>query len=252
MKLGWIIHLLISAQRASSASLGSWLLQAAFMALNNLIFFSIWLVLFRSTSQIGGMSFDQMLLLLGISAVGFGLVHCFFGGYRMIPQLINDGSINSLLLRPRSPLFILLSSKVYPDSWGDICSGVLLIYLSQLVTLSKIPLLVLALLLSMLIFLSISLVLYSLAFWLANSERISDIFWENLLSFSIYPEGIFPKFIRPIIYTVFPTAFIAIVPVKLMLTNSWGWAGCMVGVAAVWGWVAWWVFNAGVRRFVRG
>jgi len=252
MKLGPLAHLMLSAQKASAASLGTWLMGASMMAVNNLIFFTMWFVLFRSNSQLGGWTLERTMLLFGLSAVAFGVLNGLFGGFVRIPEFVREGGLNGLLLRPRSPLLLVLVSKTPASSWGDVVSGIALIYLSDLLSLQGWLLLPLVTLLAAVVFLSASIVFFSIAFWLDNSDTLSFRLWETLITFGLYPEGIFPMSVRVCLYTFLPAAFTGFVPVNVLVEHSQTWLLLLLLAAAFWSALAYSVFYRGLRRFVRG
>ena len=68
-------------------------------------------------------------------------------------------------------------------------------------------------------------VIFSSAFWFERSENFARVLWEAMLTFSLYPEGIFPVAVRVITYTVLPSAFIVYVPVRILkeVNQSFWW-----------------------------
>jgi len=252
MKPGTMLHIALCAQKASAATFGAWLMRASMMAVNNWIFFTMWVVLFRRNAQLGGWTLEQTMLLFGVAAISFGLMNGLFGGFVNLPELVRDGGLHGLLLRPRSTLFLVLSSKVQPSSWGDVVSGIVLIHLSGLVSLSGWFTVVLATVFAGVVFLAASLIFFCLAFWLQRSDTISQRIWETLITFGIYPEGIFPTSVRVCLYTLLPAAFTTFVPVRVILDPGSMWTPVLVVAAIFWSILAWWIFNTGLRRFVRG
>jgi ABC-2 type transport system permease protein len=222
------------------------------MAVNNLVFFTMGFVLFRKSGQLGGWSLEQTMVLFGVSATSFGFMNGLFGGFALLPELVRDGGLNGLLLRPRSTLFLVLVSKGHPSSWGDVISGLLLIYLSGLLTVGGWLLLPIVVMLSAVVFLSATLVYFCIAFWLERSDTLAFRLWETLIAFGLYPEGIFPTSVRVCLYTFLPAAFTGFVPVKVVLQHSLVWGGVLAASAVGWSLFGWCVFNRGVRRFVRG
>lgn len=252
MRPGSILHIALSAQKASAATFGSWLMRASMMAVNNWIYFTMWFVLFRKNAQLGGWTLEQTMLLFGISATSFGLMNGLSGGFVMLPELIRDGGLNGLLLRPRSTLLLVLLSKVQPSSWGDVLSGLVLAQLSGLVSFEGWFTFMFVVTLAGVVSLGVSLVFFSLGFWLERSDTISHRLWETLITFGIYPEGIFPTSVRVCLYTFLPAAFTAFVPVRVVLNPVSCWTPCLVAAAILWMLLACWVFQMGLRRFVRG
>ena len=245
------LQLLVASTKASTESLAAWLFHAGFMFLNNAIFFVIWLVLFRNTTQIGGWSLQDTMLLFGISAIAFGLATALFGGMRNIPELLREGEINSILLRPRSPLLLVLSSKSDPYGWGDVLFGLLLVIGSQQLSWVGWLLFPLIILLSTAVAASVTLCIFSIAFWMQRSDVIAWRAWETFLTFCLYPEGIFPAPMRVVLYTILPAAFVAFLPVAVLKSFSLATLAILVLVTIFWAALSWGIFYRGLRRYIR-
>jgi ABC-2 type transport system permease protein len=221
------------------------------MAINNLVAFTIWLVLFAHTSKLGEWTLQRTMLLFGITATVFGLCFGILGGFTKIPELVRDKGLNTLLLRPQSPMLLVLTSRSEPSAWGDIFSGLMLICLSGEVPASGWLLLPLVIILAGVVALSVSLVFFSLSFWMVGGENVSNRLWDTLITFSVYPESIFPFPVRLVLYTIFPTAIVAFIPVKILTDLSWS-SLTVLGIASViWLLISTWIFNCGVRRFIK-
>lgn len=249
---GSILHLTLSSIRASAPSFRAWLISGLMMACNNLIFFTMWLALFRQSRPIGGWTLSQTMLLFGFGALSFGLVCCFAGGFRHLPELVESERLSAMLLRPRNPLLLVLTSRSEASGWGDALSGILLIAWSGELSASDWLLLMPVLAMASTVFLSASVIFYSLAFWLQRSDSVSARLWESFISFSLYPEGIYPFVVKVLVYTVLPAAFAVFVPIEALRTHSFSAWGMLLVATVVWSWLAWSVFTRGIRRYTRG
>ena len=92
----------------------------------------------------------------------------------------------------------------------------------------------------------------SLAFWVGNAEGLAGQLTGALISFSLYPTGIFQGPVKLLLFTVLPAGFIAYVPVEVMRRFSWGPMLAVVGFAIAMVLVARGVFRAGLRRYESG
>jgi ABC-2 type transport system permease protein len=92
----------------------------------------------------------------------------------------------------------------------------------------------------------------SLAFFLGDASAISGSMGEFLLSFSLYPETIFGPELRWLFYTLFPSGFIAFIPLAAIRGLSWGLLPLLVLVALLYAFLAWRLFRAGLRRYESG
>jgi ABC-2 type transport system permease protein len=251
MSYGSTLYLLRTTLGASVDSIPSWLLRAGMMAINNAAFFSIWFVLFSHTGDINGWTLHDTMLLFGISAASFGLSVGIVAGQLRIPQLVREGQLHALLLRPRSPLLLVLASRSEPSGWGDVASGLVLISCSYSLSVQGWLLLLPVALLVATIITSVAIIFFSLSFWWTRCDSTSFFLWDTLISLSLYPEGIFPTAVRGVLYTALPAAWISFIPVAVLKGNTWPWLLLLVAVALIWCALARTVFYAGVRRFVR-
>jgi ABC-2 type transport system permease protein len=238
--------------RASLALRAAFLLQAAFMALNNLVYFAVWLVFFRRFHDLGGFGRADMELTYGIVACGFGLAVALAGGLRDLSKLIVDGALDGYLTQPKPALVQALCSRTLASGWGDLASGLLMVGLSRQVSLAHVPYLLIAILCSATVFVAAGVIFHSAAFWLGPVDSLARMLWEFLITFSIYPEPIFGGGIRILLFTLMPAAFSGFLPARLAhqpsVANLAAAVGGAVGIACV----ALWTFERGLRRYESG
>src|SRR5450432_4782401 len=138
--------------RASLALRAAFLLQAAFMALNNLIYFAVWVVFFRRFHDLGGFGKADMELTYGVVASGFGLAVALAGGLRELSKMIVEGALDSYLTQPKPALLQALCSRTLASGWGDLASGLLMVGFSGRVSWLHTPFLLIAILISAAVF----------------------------------------------------------------------------------------------------
>ena len=102
------------------------------------------------------------------------------------------------------------------------------------------------------IFVAYSVIAGSLAFWLGNAESAAFQAQQAVITFSIYPGAMFSGWIRLLLFTVVPAAFISHIPVELLrafdpllLAGLLGFTALSVVLAGV-------VFHIGLRRYESG
>ncbi len=247
--LGLLLH---TNLRASLALRGAFLLQVGFMALNNLIYFSVWLLFFRRFHDLGGYGIADMELTYGVVACGFGLAVALAGGLRDLSRLIVDGALDGYLTQPKPVLAQALCSRTLASGWGDLASGLGMVALSHQVSVAHVPYLLLAIVLSGSVFVAAAVVFHSVAFWLGPIDSLARMLWEFLITFSIYPEPIFGGGLRLLLFTLLPAAFSGFLPARLAhrptslhVASAVGGAACVVCVALL-------TFARGLRRYESG
>jgi ABC-2 type transport system permease protein len=238
--------------RSAFALRGAFWLQAGFMAANNVLYFTFWWIFFARFKEIAGWGVDDMAGLFGIVAMGFGLSIIFAGGIRDLSTYIMDGDLDAFLTQPKSPLLHATASKTYASGWGDLCSGAGFLLLSGLLEWRTLPVAVVAVLASAIVFAASAVILHSLAFWLGRIETLARQFWEFVLTFSIYPSPIFSGALRFVLFTLIPAGFIGYLPLSLVRNSSWESLFSVVGGAIGYGGLALFVFHAGLRRYQSG
>ena len=97
------------SQRAYRASFALDLGSSAVVGLVELA--EVW-VLFRNVTSLGGMRFNQILLVFGLADLTFSLADLSFGHLDELPTFIRAGTLDAFYLRPQPILLQLITSDV--------------------------------------------------------------------------------------------------------------------------------------------
>jgi ABC-2 type transport system permease protein len=251
-RLDFVRALVATNLKATLALRGAFVLQVAFMALNNFTFFVFWWVLMRRVTTLRGWHLADVQLLFGMVAVSVGLTVTVAGGVRQLGRLIEDGDLDTLLTQPRSVLVYALGLRSQPAGIGDVISGLILVATSGEVAWRTLPLLAAALLASAVVFVACGIAFFSLAFWLGNVETMARQLWELLITFSLYPEPLFGGVLRFALFTVLPAGFVGYLPVRVMHAPSVPLVCLLVLGASAYLAVAVLMFQRGLRRYASG
>ncbi len=238
--------------KSSFALRGAFWLQAGFMVANNVLYFTFWWVFFDRFQEIRGWRVADVAALFGVVATGFGAAVVFAGGIRDLSRHIVDGDLDSFLTQPKSPLLHATASRTYASGWGDMCSGIAFLLFSGLVEWTTLPLVLVAVSCSAVVFIASGVILHSLAFWLGRIEALARQLWDFLVTFSIYPRTLFAGALKLVLFTLIPAGFIGYLPVELVRDFQWTGLLAAVGGAAVYTALALRVFGAGLRRYESG
>ena len=244
--------LLATNLKAALALRGAFVMQVAFMALNNLTFFVFWWALMARVPVIRGWRLADVELLFGLVAAAVGLTVAFAGGLRHLGRFIEDGDLDTLLTQPRSVLVYALGMRSHPSGIGDMISGAYLIAASGYVSWRSVPLLIVAIGASAAIFVASGVLFFSLAFWLDKVESIARQMWELLITFSLYPEPLFGGALRLALFTILPAGFVGYLPVAVVRSPSPPEVCLLLGGAVAYLALAVLVFNRGLRRYASG
>ena len=238
--------------KASLALRGAFVMQAAFMVLNNLTFFVFWWVLMRRTPSLRGWRLADIQVLFGVVAAGYGLTVTLAGGVHYLGQAIEDGALDTLLTQPKPVLLHALGLRLQPSGFGDVVSGVLFIALSGEVSWRTAPAVGLAVVAGSLVCAACGIVFFSLAFWVGRVETAARQLWELLLTFSLYPEPLFGGALRLALFTVLPAGFVGYLPARVVRDPSLQNMSMLAIGAVVYLAVAVQLFDAGLRRYTSG
>lgn len=230
----------------------SFLVQCFGMILNNAAFIFFWWILFNNVPSIGGYGFKDEMLLWAIMSSSFGFCFVVFGNVGQITKLILNGELDTYLLQPKDPLINILCSKTIVSAWGDTLYGIILFFLIKGFDPKGFLLFLLFCLTGALIFGSILVTFHALSFFSGNLEGIPQLISEFLITFSIYPEGIFTNGVKYILYTLIPVVFIVYIPAKVINQFSLLMLLAVLGVALIWVVIAYVMFYKGLKRYESG
>ncbi len=234
--------------QASLALRGAFVLQVAFMALNNLLFFIIWWILFDRFEEIRGWRLDDFAALYGIAAGGYGLGSVFAGGVVDMARRIEEGELDAMLTLPKSVLMQAVAAKTQPHGWGDLLSGIVLIGISGYLG----PWAVVALALAGVTFVASGVVLHSAAFWLHRVGGLARQATEFLIAFSVYPPSLFGPGLKVLLFTVLPAGFVSYLPARLV--RDFDVQTLLIATAGTTAYAVFaaWLFGRGLRRYTSG
>jgi ABC-2 type transport system permease protein len=230
---------------------GRALFLSGFMFVQNLLFFALWAIFFHAVAEIRGWRFHDVSLLYGIVAFAVGLAMFVCDGARQLPLLVQEGSFDSLVARPRHPLPALLLNRSSASSLGDLVSAPFYWFVFGDMTMDRLPLLLALSLLAATIFQSSVIIAYSVAFWLPRGGgRLSDQLFEVLVIAATVPQHGQSWGIKLALFSIIPAGFISLTPVSLMQNfNALSFAGLAIA-ALVYVTLAIIVFNAGLKRYI--
>lgn len=211
-----LLHFVRLNYQAAMEYRTSFLMQIVFMALNNAVFLGFWWVFFERFQDVQGWQLRDVLVLYGVGAASFGLATAIFGNTPRLGYLISEGHLDAHLSQPGDPLMKMMASRGSGASLGDLFFGVGMYLAFVGFSPGAFSLYCLLILISATVFLSFWCVAQSLAFWLGSSGGIPRTLGESILTFALYPEGLFVGPTRWMLYTLIPAGFVTYIPVRLI------------------------------------
>lgn len=230
----------------------SFLLQTFGMFLNNASFAFFWWLLFDQVGDIAGYDYLDVMLLWALASTSYGLALVFFGNLNRLSDIIIKGELDTYLLQPKDVVINVLASKTVISAWGDILYGVILFIIITDLSLKAVGLFILFCITGALIFSGVLLVAHCLTFFFGNAKGVVTAIFEFLITFSIYPEGIYKGFVKMIIYTVIPSGFITLMPLEVMKAFELKNFLLVIGVAIIWVTFAYSIFYQGLKKYESG
>ena len=219
-----------------------------FMILNNATFIIQWIVLFSLRENVGGYTFNQVLMLWGIASGTFGFAHFFFKKSYNLSDTITNGKLDAYLVQPKNVLISCITSDVSPSALGDLIYGYIVVFLSG-ITISKFILYTFFMISGGIIMVDIAIILGSLSFYISKSDMIAETGNNFMIYFATYPDGIFKGIVKVILFTIIPIGITTYIPVwvltKFNLFYFVGVIAFTIGITVL----AFVIFYKGLKRY---
>jgi ABC-2 type transport system permease protein len=231
----------------------SFLSAAVGMFISDATFIFFWWVVFDQTGgTIGGYDFRDMMFIWATSASAFGLMNIVFGNLPRINDTVMTGALDTYLLQPRNVLLNLLMSRTDFTAWGDLVYGVVLMILTDQGFSGWMGYLT-GVFSGGIVMASEIVILQSTVFFLGNSSFLSNMSINLSVNFCTYPEGIFPRALRFLLYWLIPAQFIVHVPLRIARGVGVAyWLPTQILAALCFAAFAVWVFGRGLKRYESG
>jgi len=231
---------------------GAFLSQIVGMALNNAIYFCFWLLFFDRFPSVRGWGVQEMLVLFGVAAGGFGLAVYLFGNAMRLAEVIAGGRLDYYLSLPRPALLHVLASRSVASGLGDFLYGCLSFALSGPDSVGEVLRFLLGVVLAAAVFLGFVVLVQSLAFWIGHAGLVGAQAVNALISFALYPLDLFDGTAKLVLFTLLPAAFMGAVPAEFVRSFTWEGLVQLTGAALVFLGLALAVFHRGLRRYESG
>jgi ABC-2 type transport system permease protein len=230
----------------------SFIVRAFGMILNDLMWMTFWVLYFERFPVVQGWRKADVLALWCLCELGFGLAHTVFGNALRLSGLVVRGDLDFYLVYPKDPLLHLLVSRSNATAVGDLLLGPIAFVVLVRPTLWQFAVFMAAGTLVAGIFLGFTVLAQSLAFFIGNSESLSDQVTNSLIHFATYPAAIFHGGIKAVLFTLIPAGFINTIPVRVVREFDPVFFGLTALAATVFVVGGWLVFRAGLRRYESG
>lgn len=187
-------------------------------------FIFIWVVL-SQFHEIAGWTLGEVAFLYGFRLIIHALSMLIFGLFQYLENIVRWGEFDVFLVRPLSP-FLQVMTYTFPiASFGDLLGGIVVFVAATLrVNIAWSPLEVLYLLLAIiggcLVETAIKLAASALVFRTLSVWDLVSFFDDTLSLAGNYPLTIYGSIIRFFLTFIFPLAFLAYLPVTVLLHHT--------------------------------
>jgi len=230
----------------------AFIVQVLTMVANDGLWLFFWWTYFRTFPLVNGWQSSNIIVIWAVAACGFGFGMAIFGNTQKLAALIMNGGLDAYLGMPRNVLLHVCITASDPTAWGDIMFAVGVFVLLLRPDLLHFALFMFLSMLGAVILVSFLVIFGSLAFFLGNTEGLSQQMLGVLTTFSTYPMNIFSCIVRVFLFTVIPAGFISFVPLQLLQHFSWALFAGMIGFTILFASIAVGMFELGLRRYESG
>ena len=232
----------------------SFFIQAILMMVNNLFFMFFWLTVFHvNEGTIHGLTIKDICYLWSFSTIAYGVSNFLFGGAKDLGKYILEGTFDTYLIQPKNIVMNVASSSSDFTAFGDLVYGLIVGFIAVEGSLTKYLILVLISIFCSIFYICTNTLIKLLTVWVGDTENIARVYYYTLLvTFSSYPEQIYGGFIKLLIYTVIPAAYISFVPIHFI--ETWNPIHLLILLIAAIGYIALTalVTKAALKRYESG
>lgn len=221
------------------------------MLLNNLVYFSLWIIFFSQISSLRGWGLKEVAFLYSSGALGYGMIFTVMGGLNRLGHTIQDGGLDIHLARPRSPLLLSLLERMRADSLGDVISGIVMLALFVRPDVSDLPLIFFLSVTAGIVFASFRLLMHTLSFWSLSGEAAENVFISFLIA-GTNPQKGFSPYMKLALLTVFPAGYVALLPVEILRDFRWDYFALQISGSLIILGFSLWLFYYGLKRYASG
>jgi len=184
---------------------------------------SFFTVIYGHTETLAGWSQDQVYYFLGVFFASDALFTLFFGtGFWTFPDLVNKGELDIVLTKPAPVLLLTLTRSMSLTAVFNFIFGLLIIFhYGSILGLNSLSHWLITFFWLITGLLSQVLLRFFFCVWIFWTDRgfsLSMLYYK-LFSLATKPDAMYPYYIRYIILTALPFAFIGSVPARALISG---------------------------------
>lgn len=189
--------------------------------LSNILFPLVTVLIYANGASFPGWNMWEVLLIQSVYSMSNGVAAMVLSSVLWVTMHhIREGSFETVLLKPVSPLFFIVASNFDVSGIGIFIGALVMTLISISFTgitgIGGVFSFLLLFIAGIMVICGLNLMMAAISFkWVGNS-RIPEIF-SSISSFGKYPLGIFPKFVKALTTMVIPVAVIGFFPASALL-----------------------------------
>jgi ABC-2 type transport system permease protein len=233
----------------------SFVLQIIGMMVNNMAFMIVWFFFMKVFGSIHGWSTIEVIALQGFVSLVFGIAFTFTSGVLGLPEYVNNGSFDSILLSPRNLYMRILTSQTRVSAMGDILSGLipLVVYLILIkASIIQVFMLTTIIVPAVLVMINVALITSLTSFLFPDAVTLAKNLFEIFFSPSLYPSGLFQGVMRLVFIFVIPSLIIGGIPVEVVQHASWKGYALVWCLSLIWTAIGIKLLGLAVRKYESG
>ena len=178
--------------------------------------------LFSKTSEIGGWTRSQVIVLYGATTVAFAVADVLSAGVDLVADWVREGRFDRLLVRPAGALAQMAGHEFQLRRLGRLPLPVatLVIGLATAhvrLSVRNVALLAGAIVGSTVLFVALFVLTSCLAFWSPDSDEVANAFTYGGHTASHYPANLFGDWLRRWLFSLVPMGFVCYAPVMVVV-----------------------------------
>ena len=181
--------------------------------------------MFSRFHSVSGFAFSEVLICFSVILMSFSITECFVRGFDVFPRLIQSGTLDRILVRPRNEVFQVLSSNIEFSRIGRLLQSILVLAYavptSGIVwTFDKVITVVLMLLGGIAVFSALFILYAGISFFTIEGLEFMNIFTDGSREFGKYPMSIYGEGILKFFTYVIPIALFQYYPFLYLVGRS--------------------------------
>ena len=212
--------------------------------------------LFDRFHAVRGYTFQNVLLCFSVVTFAFSIAECFVRGFDSFPSLIRSGELDRILIRPRSVVFQVLTSRMEFTRVGRFLTAtVVFIWAIPRCgvdwTFGKVAILLLMILGGVAVFSALFMIYAGFSFFTVEGLEFMNIFTDGTKEFGRYPLSIYGKELLLFYTFLIPIASFQYYPFLYLIGHSDRvWYGLLPLAGALFLIPAYAFFRFGLKRYV--